>query len=147
MSSSFILFWWVKCIFLCLNNKILIELIVPELKQSLRGYSVHVPLCPKAKYAFLMHQSIWSFNILPFPLDNPQEFYCFPCPRSGELEPCMGGMGGGGNLNQWNTWLLILQHLLITKRIIYKKLCLTGAFECNFGPWWAGISTNLSSEV
>ena len=93
MSSSFILSWWVKSIFLCLNNKILIELIVPELKQSLRGYSVHVPLYPKAKYAFLMHQSIWSFNILPFPLDNPREFYCFPCPRSGEFEPCMGGVG------------------------------------------------------
>ena len=96
MSSSFILFWWVKCIFLCLNNKILIELIVPELKQSLIGYSVHVPLCPKAKYTFLMHQSIWSFNILPFPLDNPREFYCFPCPRSGEFEPSMGGVGRGG---------------------------------------------------
>ena len=96
MSSSFILSWWVKSIFLCLNNKILIELIVPELKQSLRGYSVHVPLYPKAKYAFLMHQSIWSFNILPFPLDNPWEFYCFPCPRSGEFEPLHGWGGGGG---------------------------------------------------
>ena len=148
MSSSFILSWWVKSIFLCLNNKILIELIVPELKQSLRGYSVHVPLCPKAKYAFLMHQSIWSFNILPFPLDNPWEFFTvFHALGVGNLNLAWVGWGGGGNLNQWNAWLLILQHFLITQRIVYKKLCLTGAFECNFGPWWAGISINPSSKV
>ena len=146
MSSSFILFWWVKSIFLCLNNKILIELIVPELKQSLRGYSVHVPLCPKAKYAFLMHHQFEASTFFLSSWTTHGNFTVFHALRVGNLNLAWVGWGGG-NLNQWNTWLLILKHLLITKRIVYKKLCLTGAFECNFGPWWAGISTNPSSKV